>query len=74
MSLESTRPRVGWRVPKELINIAGTAAAVFLAVWLGGLLASLVPAEAASVWLTAGAYLAPAAAMFALYWVIAQRL
>lgn len=74
MSLENTRPRAALRVPKELINIAVIAAAVFAAVWLGGLLASIVPASEASVWLTAGAYLAPAAAMFALYWVIAQKL
>ena len=75
MTLENTRPRAARRsAPKELFNIFGTIGAIFASVWLGGLLASVIPATQASVWLTAGAYLAPAAAMFALYWVITQRL
>ncbi|HEY9216982.1 MAG TPA: hypothetical protein VIO94_02960 [Phenylobacterium sp.] len=74
MTLENARPRgAARRAPKELINILATGVAIFVAVGLGSLLATAIPADQASVWLTAGAYLAPAAGMFALYWVIAQR-
>lgn len=72
MSLESTGPRAGG-LPKEFIKILGTVLAILLAAGLGGLLAAVVPPQHASVWLKTGAYLAPAAAMFAVYWVIAQR-
>jgi membrane protein DedA with SNARE-associated domain len=72
MSLESARPR-GRPVSKEVINIVGTALAVFLAVFMGSLLVSVIPPERESVWFTAGAFLTPGAAMFALYWLIAQR-
>ncbi|MET0295159.1 MAG: hypothetical protein ABW042_09095 [Phenylobacterium sp.] len=74
MSVENTRPRDGLRIPKDLMAIVGFAAAIAAAVWLGGLLAAVIPASQASVWLKAGAFAAPAAAMFALYWLITQRL
>jgi len=74
MSLDGPRPRGRIAIPKEIINIAGTALAIFLAVFLGGLLVSAIPPERQSVWFTAGAFLTPAAAMFALYWLIAQKL
>ena len=73
MSLESARPP-GRQVPKELINIVGTALAIFVAVFLGSLLVSVIPADRQSAWVTAGAFLTPAATMFALYWLIAQRI
>ena len=41
--------------------------------FLGSLLVSVIPPERESVWFTAGAFLTPAAAMFALYWLIAQK-
>lgn len=73
MSLESARPR-GRPVPKEILNIVGAGLAIFLAVFLGGLLVSVIPPERESVWFTAGAFLTPGAAMFALYWLIAQKI
>jgi hypothetical protein len=72
MSLESARPH-GRLVPKEILNIVGVGLAIFLAVVLGGLLVSVIPPESKSVWFTAGAFMTPAAAMFALYWLIAQK-
>jgi hypothetical protein len=60
-------------VPREAINIVGTAAAIFLTVLIGSTIASVLPADP-SPWLFAGCYLAPAAVMFAVYWYVAQRL
>ena len=60
-------------VPRELINILGTALGIFLTVMVGGFLASALPDDP-SPWLFAGCYVAPAAACFAIYWFIAQKL
>jgi len=60
-------------LPREAINIIGTAAAIFLTVVIGSTIASALP-ENPSAWLFAGCYAAPAAVMFAVYWFVAQRL
>lgn len=60
-------------MPKEAVNIVGTAAAIFATVVIGSAVASVLP-EDPSPWLFAGCYAAPAAVMFAVYWYIAQRL
>jgi len=60
--------------PKELINIAGTGLAVLAALALGAALASALPADAHSPFLFAGCFAAPAAAAFAVYWFMAQKL
>ncbi|HEX2561979.1 MAG TPA: hypothetical protein VHK87_18005 [Phenylobacterium sp.] len=41
--------------------------------FLGSLLVSVIPPERDSIWFAAGAFMTPAAAMFALYWLIAQK-
>ena len=60
--------------PKELINIVGTGLAILVAVALGATLASALPADATSPYLFAGCFAAPAAAAFAVYWFVAQKL
>jgi hypothetical protein len=61
------------RVPPEVANIVGTAAAIFAAVAAGAGIVSLLP-EDASPWLIASAYGAPAGLAFLAYWWIAQKL
>jgi len=56
--------------PRELLNIGGTAAALFAVVVAGGWLAGLGPAN---VWLTAASYGAPAALAFAAYCWVSRR-
>ncbi len=60
-------------VPREAINIIGTALAIFVTVAAGASIAQLLPADP-SPWLFAGSYAAPGAAVFAIYWYIAQKL
>ena len=60
-------------VPRELINIVGTAFALFAVVALGGMISAALP-ESNSPWLFAASCGAPAAIAFAIYWWIAQRL
>ncbi|WP_374570386.1 hypothetical protein [Phenylobacterium sp.] len=60
-------------LPRELINIMGTALAIFLTVLIGSTIAAALPSNP-SPWLFAGCYAAPAAVMFALYWYVAQKL
>ena len=60
-------------LPREVVALGGFGAAVVLVVASGAGLASLLPGHP-SIWLSAGAYGAPAAAAFAVYWWIAQKL
>ncbi|MFD1190611.1 hypothetical protein [Phenylobacterium conjunctum] len=60
-------------VPRELINIVGTALALFAVVAAGGLISSVLP-DNGSPWLFAASYGAPAAVAFVIYWWIAQKL
>ena len=59
------------RVPAEIINIFGTSGAIFAVAVAGDLLSRLPPP---SVWTTAAAYSAPAAAAFAVYWWVSRKL
>ncbi|MFN3514584.1 MAG: hypothetical protein ACK41C_16185 [Phenylobacterium sp.] len=61
------------RVPPEVVNVAGTAAAIFAVVAAGAGIVSLLP-DQASPWLVASAYGAPAGLAFLAYWWIAQKL
>ncbi|MEO8114358.1 MAG: hypothetical protein ABI655_08260 [Phenylobacterium sp.] len=61
------------RAPRELINILGTAGALFAVVAVGALISATLP-PGASVWLSAAAYLVPASIAFVGYWWVAQRL
>jgi hypothetical protein len=60
------------RVPAEMLNIGGTAAAILAVVAAGAGLSSLLPDP--SPWLRAAAFLAPASFAFACYWWAAQKL
>ena len=60
-------------LPREVLNIVGTALAIFLTVMIGSTITMILP-EDPSPWLFAGSYAAPAAVMFAIYWYIAQKL
>lgn len=60
-------------IPREAINIIGTAIGIFVTVAAGASIAQLLPADP-SPWLFAGSYAAPGAAVFAIYWYIAQKL
>ncbi|MFC3069916.1 hypothetical protein [Phenylobacterium soli] len=60
------------RVPAEILNIGGTAAAILAVVMTGAGLSSMLPDP--SPWLTAAAYLGPAGLAFAAYWWVAQKL
>ena len=71
----SHRSQGSWlhSVPREVVNIVGTALAIFLTVLIGSTIAAALPTEP-SPWLFAGCYAAPAAVMFAIYWFVAQKL
>lgn len=60
-------------VPRELINILGTALALFAVVAVGGLISSALP-DSQSPWLFAASYGVPAAIAFVVYWWVAQKL
>lgn len=60
-------------IPRELINIIGTALALFAVVATGGMISSVLP-PGGSPWLFAASYGAPAAVAFVIYWWIAQKL
>jgi len=60
-------------IPAELANILGTCGALLAVVASGAGISAALP-DPASPWLFAAAYGAPAAAAFAVYWWIAQRL
>lgn len=60
-------------LPREAINIVGSAAGIFVTVAAGAGISQALPADP-SPWLFAGCYAAPAAAVFAIYWYIAQKL
>lgn len=64
--------RPGVRIPVEIANIVGTAAAILTVVATGSAIVTAVPDL--TVWQVAGAYLAPGALAFAVYWWIAQKL
>lgn len=66
-------PSLFSNLPREVLNIVGTALAIFFTVMIGSLITSVLP-EDPSPWLFAGCYAAPAAVMFAIYWYIAQKL
>jgi len=67
-----SKRRPGIRIPVEIANILGTAAAILAVVATGSAIVNAVPDL--SVWQFAGAYLAPGALAFAIYWWIAQKL
>lgn len=67
------RPPLLSRAPRELINILGTAGAIFAVVATGALISQALPDDA-SVWLFAASYLVPASVAFVAYWWVAQRL
>lgn len=72
MPQTTTRPRAGLRLPPEILNIVGTAGAIFAVVATGSGIVAVMPD--ATLWQTAAAYLAPAGLAFAAYWWIAQKL
>lgn len=66
------RNRAGLRLPAELVNIIGTAAALLGVVATGSAIVSVLPQPDA--WQFAAAYLGPAGIAFAAYWWVAQKL
>ena len=72
MAQTTTRPKTGFKPPPEVVNIVGTAGAIFAVVATGSGVVALLPEP--SLWQTAAAYLAPAGLAFAAYWWIAQKL
>ena len=72
MAQTTTRPRTGLKLPPEVVNIVGTAGAIFAVVATGSGIVAVLPEP--SLWQTAAAYLAPAGLAFAAYWWIAQKL
>jgi hypothetical protein len=60
-------------VPREVATVAGFAAAIGFVVASGAGLSSLLPNHV-SLWLSAGAYAAPAGIAFAAHWWTAQKL
>jgi hypothetical protein len=73
MTEAAVRRADGIAIPREIMAMGGFAAAIFFVVASGAALSSVLPAHA-SMWLTAGAYGAPAAIAFAAYWWVAQKL
>ncbi|TAJ73561.1 MAG: hypothetical protein EPO51_04940 [Phenylobacterium sp.] len=69
---QATKARTGVRIPAEIANIVGTSAAILAVVATGSGIAAAWPDL--SEWQFAGAYLAPAALAFAVYWWVAQKL
>jgi hypothetical protein len=61
----------GGRTAADLLTILGGLAAAGFVIGMGACLSSVLPHPTA--WLTACAYLAPAALAFAAYWWITQR-
>ncbi|QUD88174.1 hypothetical protein [Phenylobacterium montanum] len=59
-------------IPREVIAMVGTAFGILIAVGSGSLLAAQVPEN--SPWLFMAAYAAPAAVVFAIFWLISRRL
>ncbi len=59
-------------IPREVIAMVGTAFGILIAVGTGSLLAAQVPVN--SPWLFMAAYAVPAAAVFAVFWLISRRL
>jgi hypothetical protein len=60
------------RIPAEVLNVGGTAAAILAVVAAGGAICELMPSPA-SPWVTASAYGLPAAIAFAAYCWISRR-
>jgi hypothetical protein len=65
---KSVRARVG----ADLTTLAAVAGAALAVLGSGAAISSVLPSPA-SPWLFAGAYAAPGAIAFAVYWWIAQR-
>jgi len=61
------------QIPREIVTIAGTAAAIFGVVAIGGLIASSLPEGIHSPWLVMASYATPAAVAFVIHWWISQR-
>lgn len=61
------------QIPREIVTIVATAAAIFGVVAIGGLIASALPPEVNSPWLVMASYAAPAAVAFVIHWWISQR-
>ena len=61
------------QIPRELVTVVGSAAAIFAVVALGGLIASILPNHPHSEWMVFASYAAPAAVAFVVYWWAAQR-
>lgn len=59
-------------IPKEIIAMVGTAFGILIAVGSGSLIAAQVPDN--SPWLFMLAFAAPAAVVFAIFWLISRRL
>ena len=72
MAQASSRRADGMAIPREIRGMAGFAGATAFVVASGAGLSSLLPGHA-SMWMSAGAYGAPAAIAFAAYWWAAQR-
>jgi hypothetical protein len=65
-----TRGSTPQRVPPELVNIGGTAAALLAVVAAGAGLSEIAPA---TVWFTAASYGAPAGVAFLIYCWVTRR-
>ncbi|MDR3506731.1 MAG: hypothetical protein P4L64_02425 [Caulobacteraceae bacterium] len=65
-------PRAPLGIPREIIAMVGTALGIFLAVGAGSLIAAQVPDQ--SPWLFMLSFAAPAAVVFAIFWLISRRL
>lgn len=61
-----------FRIAAPILNMVGTAIALFAVVATGSLISGLLPDP--SAWEFAAAYLAPASLAFAAYWWIAQKI
>lgn len=61
------------QIPRELVTVVGSAAAIFAVVAIGGLIASALPARPHAEWMVFASYAAPAAVAFVIYWWAAQR-
>jgi len=73
MAQAATRRVDGIAIPREILAMGGFAGAGLFVVASGAGLASVLPAHA-GMWMSAGAFGAPASIAFAAYWWAAQRL
>ncbi len=67
----NSSPAAHRSIPREVIAMVGTAFGVLIAVGTGSLIADRIPDH--SPWLFMLSYAAPAAVVFAVFWLISRR-